>query len=107
SDTGYGMDKLTLEHIFDPFFTTKKKGQGTGLGMASVYGIVKAHQGHVICYSEPGVGTIFKIYWPAVFDDEAEALDHQPESIVQEGTETILVVDDETDIRELTKDALT
>ncbi|MFW6037215.1 MAG: response regulator, partial [Desulfonatronovibrio sp.] len=107
SDTGCGMDKLTLEHVFDPFFTTKEKGKGTGLGLASVYGIVKAHQGHVVCYSEPGVGTTFKIYWPAVFDQEEEVIDHQPESLVHEGTETILVVDDETDIRELTRDALT
>ncbi|MFO7726874.1 MAG: response regulator, partial [Desulfonatronovibrio sp.] len=106
SDTGSGMDKVTLEHVFDPFFTTKAKGKGTGLGLASVYGIVKAHQGHVICYSEPGVGTTFKIYWPADFDKDEEVLDQQPESIVQEGTETILVVDDEADIREVTRDVL-
>ena len=65
SDTGSGMDSKTLKNAFDPFFTTKGIGKGTGLGLASVYGIVKEHDGFVDCSSKPGHGTRFKIYWPA------------------------------------------
>ena len=68
SDTGHGMDENTLEHIFEPFYTTKKKGEGTGLGLSMVYGIVKNHGGHITCDSNPGHGTVFNIYFPALED---------------------------------------
>ena len=106
SDTGCGMDKEVLEHIFDPFFTTKEVGKGTGLGLASVYGIVKAHSGYINCYSEPGLGTTFRIYLPAGDLDETTAGLPKQSAPPQTGKETILVVDDELDIRELTRDAL-
>ncbi len=102
SDTGSGMDSETLEHIFEPFYTTKAPGQGTGLGLAMVFGIVKQHHGFINCYSELGQGTVFKIYIPAVV---AESQFHQPvvSSIPQGGAETILLVDDEELIRDLGK----
>ena len=102
SDTGSGIDKETLEHIFEPFYTTKGLGQGTGLGLAMVFGIVKQHQGFINCYSEVGHGTTFKIYLPGII---AETQPDQPVviSIPQGGTETILLVDDEELIRDLGK----
>ena len=102
SDTGSGMDKETLEHIFEPFYTTKGLGQGTGLGLAMVFGIVKQHQGFINCYSEVGHGTTFKIYLPGII---AETQTDLPVviSIQQGGTETILLVDDEEFIRDLGK----
>ncbi|MFH0960794.1 MAG: response regulator, partial [Pseudomonadota bacterium] len=100
SDSGQGMDKATLAHIFEPFFSTKAVGKGTGLGLATVYGIVKQHGGHITCYSELGHGATFKIYLPArQTDSDLEAPIH--ETIVTGGTETILLVDDEDDIRDL------
>jgi PAS domain S-box-containing protein len=106
SDTGCGMDKKTSEQIFDPFFTTKEMGKGTGLGLASVYGVVKAHEGYVYCYSEPGRGTTFRIYWPADPETGVKAQEINIESTAAGGSETILVVDDEDEIRELTGEAL-
>jgi len=106
SDTGIGMDKETMVHVFDPFFTTKAIGKGTGLGLASVYGIVTGHNGHITCYSEPGQGTMFKIYLPALDADRIEdSLESDPEP-PEGGNETILVVDDEEEIRDMVGETL-
>ena len=100
SDSGHGMGKETLSHIFEPFFTTKEPGKGTGLGLATVYGIVKQHGGHILCYSEPGHGTTFKIYLPSIQTEED--LETPPiETAIPGGTETILLVEDEEVLREL------
>ena len=106
SDTGQGMDKETVEHIFEPFFTTKGIGKGTGLGLASVYGIVKNHGGYITCTSEVDQGATFKIYLPATDrsdDDEAKVVESEP---IKGGTETILLVDDEEPIRNFASQVL-
>ncbi|MGO8697986.1 MAG: response regulator [Limisphaerales bacterium] len=108
SDTGHGMDQQTLQRIYEPFFTTKKLGEGTGLGLSVVYGIVKDHGGHILCDSEVGVGTTFKIYLPALPASTAPtAAEAEAEPGVRGGTETVLIVDDEAHIRGLAQDALT
>jgi PAS domain S-box-containing protein len=110
SDTGHGMDQETVEHIFEPFFTTKEVGKGTGLGLASAYGIVKNHGGFMMCYSEVNQGTIFKIYLPVTKQVETEAhIDANKDMGVEQpasGTETILLVDDEEAIRKLVPELL-
>lgn len=107
SDTGSGMDEQTIDKIYDPFFTTKGMGKGTGLGLASVYGIVQDHGGCIACDSQVGQGTTFRIYLPAMPDDAPEASPpSSSETSPQGGHETILVVDDEADLRELTAEAL-
>ncbi len=107
TDTGLGMDKEVLEHVFDPFFTTKGVGRrGAGLGLASAYGIVKSHCGYIECYSEPGRGTTFRIYWPAMGQEEIFRDPETLEIMPPGGSETILVVDDEPEIRKLTRDIL-
>ena len=106
SDTGHGMDKATMEKIFDPFFTTKDVGKGTGLGLASVYGMVKSHGGHITCASEPGVGTSFKIYIPAVDGKPVAQTVEPPRSEPATGSETVLLVDDEKSIRDFASQAL-
>ena len=107
SDTGDGIDEETQKHIFDPFFTTKEVGKGTGLGLSIVYGIVKSHGGHIICYSHPGMGTTFKVYLPALQEDEAQIiLESERYEVETGGEETVLVVDDEKAIRESTTEIL-
>jgi PAS domain S-box-containing protein len=99
SDTGIGMDPETQEHIFEPFYTTKGAGRGTGLGLAMVYGIVRSHGGHIVCVSEKGCGTTFSIYLPAVEQVDLPGTVTQLRETVQQGQETILLVDDEELIR--------
>lgn len=100
SDTGKGMDKEIVQHIFEPFFTTKRPGEGTGLGLAMVYGIVKQHGGHIMCYSELLQGTVFKVYFPAIVRDE-KPTESVPRPLPRGGSETILLVDDEELVRDL------
>lgn len=101
-DTGNGMEKDILKHIFEPFYTTKGIGRGTGLGLAIVYGIVKQHDGYITCYSEPGMGTTFKIYLP-VISGEAKSEIPTVKHKLPRGTESILLVDDEEYVRDLGK----
>jgi two-component system cell cycle sensor histidine kinase/response regulator CckA len=100
ADTGKGMDKETVSHMFEPFFTTKEKGKGTGLGLSTVYGIVKKHEGHINCYSEPGNGTTFTIYFPSI-QMEKDSDTPTDETPIPGGTETVLLADDEDDVRDL------
>ena len=106
SDTGHGIDKETLKKIFDPFYTTKEFGKGTGLGLASVYGIVKSHGGYINCYSEIGQGTTFRIYMPALEQPKDEENKEDQPKPLPRGTETILLVDDEEQIRGFAQQAL-
>jgi CheY-like chemotaxis protein len=102
SDTGSGMDSATLGRIFEPFFTTKQLGRGTGLGLATVYGIVRQHGGHVEVESAPDAGTVFKVYLPVLEQEETlESAECTPASSAR-GNETILVVEDEPLVREVT-----
>ena len=107
SDTGVGMDAATQARIFEPFFTTKEKGKGTGLGLATVYGIVKQSGGWIWVYSEPGHGTTFKVYFPRALEAAAPVAPGPASPVSVRGSETVLVVEDEEVIRKLGRKVLT
>jgi two-component system, cell cycle sensor histidine kinase and response regulator CckA len=107
ADTGTGMDAETQAHIFEPFFTTKEIGKGTGLGLATVYGVVKQSGGHIWVYSELGQGTIFKIYLPQTGQRIRVEKPNTGLASLQRNTETILLVEDAESLRELTRTLLT
>lgn len=106
SDDGCGINKENLQRIFEPFFTTKKVGQGTGLGLSTVYGIVKQNNGYIDVYSEPGHGTSFKIYLPRYLGNEGLALAAGPKETAIRGQETVLIVEDEPAILDMGKQLL-
>jgi CheY-like chemotaxis protein len=104
-DTGEGMDSQVLQRVFEPFFTTKEEGKGTGLGLSMVYGAVKNHGGIVKVYSEPGIGSVFKVLMPLKqsMSTEAESVEKKP---LVRGTGTILVIDDEEIMQQLLAEML-
>ncbi|TFG99356.1 MAG: PAS domain S-box protein [Calditrichales bacterium] len=106
SDTGIGMDKDCQSKIFEPFFTTKERGKGTGLGLSTVYGIVKQNHGNIYVYSEVNKGTTFKIYWPKTELAEAEFQEIETEKKVVGGKETIMIVEDDDEVRNFACEAL-
>jgi two-component system cell cycle sensor histidine kinase/response regulator CckA len=103
ADNGEGMDPDTVQHIFEPFFTTKDKGVGTGLGLATVYGIVQQHNASIRVYSEPGRGTMFRIYFPAVRDEAPTAVAPDEATSVGPASGRILLVEDNHDVRAMTQ----
>jgi CheY-like chemotaxis protein len=104
ADNGCGMDAATLSHIFEPFFTTKDVGKGTGLGLATVYGIVKQHDGWIEAASEKDKGSTFSVFFPAAdYDAETVKETNDPKATVSGGNETILVVEDEAVVRDVAR----
>jgi CheY-like chemotaxis protein len=106
SDTGIGMDAATQAHIFEPFFTTKEKGHGTGLGLSTVYGVVKQSGGYIEVQSARGAGTTFVIYMPMVEDQIQNEFPVEGKNTAEKGIETILLVEDEPSLRESSKQLL-
>jgi CheY-like chemotaxis protein len=104
SDTGHGMDATVMERIFDPYFTTKEIGEGTGMGLAVVQGIVKNHGGAITVYSEPGQGTSFHVFLPLILDEVIQ--EAKPLEPLTNGSEHILFVDDEEALAELGQEML-
>jgi CheY-like chemotaxis protein len=106
SDTGHGIGPEIRPHLFEPFFTTKEIGRGTGLGLSTVYGIVRQNNGHVWAYSEPGIGATFKVYLPAAEGPVTLSSPMPGAAEPDSGTETILLVEDEPALRAMAKEAL-
>ena len=107
ADTGVGIDKAVIQHIFEPFFSTKEPGEGTGLGLSVVYGIVKQHEGWINVYSEPGQGSTFKVYLPAVHaKPETKTEETIEKKELQGGGERILLVEDDERVRQFLTEAL-
>jgi PAS domain S-box-containing protein len=107
SDSGHGIDPHDMPHIFEPFFTTKEEGKGTGLGLATVYGIVKQNGGFIWAYSEPGFGTTFKIYWPVAIAGKQSRVLPEVSGDWTGGTETLLLVEDAPAVRQPAREFLT
>jgi CheY-like chemotaxis protein len=103
SDTGVGMSEDVQRHLFEPFFTTKDPGAGTGLGLATVFGVVKQSGGSIYVYSEEGRGTTFKIYLPAAVPDPAQSAPASPDAAAERGAETIMIVEDDARVRDLVR----
>jgi PAS domain S-box-containing protein len=106
SDTGIGMSEETKQNIFEPFFSTKKEGEGTGLGLATVYGIVKQNKGYIYIDSYKGEGTTFKIFWPLAEVQKRDETQIDTQIQIEQRSETILFVEDDTDVRSLACQAL-
>jgi CheY-like chemotaxis protein len=107
SDNGTGMDETVLAHLFEPFFTTKRRGEGTGLGLATVYGIIKQSGGYIAVQSQPGVGTTFTIYLPQTTQEEMPLGPIDRSARTRGGSETILLVEDQPEVRAIARTMLT
>ena len=106
ADTGIGMNEETLSHVFEPFFTTKERSKGTGLGLSTAYGIIKQSGGFITAHSRPGAGAVFRIYLPCAEGEPVRANAPVAEAAALEGTETVLLVEDDDVVRHLTRTIL-